>query len=393
MKKGSGLVLYQVTLAALWRRKGSVLLLAGVAALSVFACIALHNLTSRQETALAQTIEATDIRCVVTDVKGVSSSNLNMMSAFVDMLMGQRHDRGCYLDEYVKNVRAMATVFLDWPDGYSLRRVLSFDSDRALDELEGAVITMEDGWTEDALRTDARVCLIPEGLNTREDEDGRRWVMAAAGERSMELQVIGVISGGPEHVIYCPFYVQWSDDATEIFFVDTCSFDIRDNYRLEESKAAIYEEWFVRPGPAVSAQELVYGVLVQDETYQKVLDEINSNLLMLRLLLPVLMVLVGCIGSFSSYLAARGRLREFAVMRCLGMKQRSIFALVFLEQAVLALAGGLIGTGFGCLLEGGLAMGALTKAGVMLGIFMIGSAIAALRMTSVNTMELMKVEE
>ena len=39
---------------------------------------------------------------------------------------------------------------------------------------------------------------------------------------------------------------------------------------------------------------------------------------------------IQCIGFFASYMTTRSRRKEFAVMRCLGMNQRKIFAIVFL---------------------------------------------------------------
>ena len=136
-----------------------------------------------------------------------------------------------------------------------------------------------------------------------------------------------------------------------------------------------------------------YGLIVNDESYLATLDEINSNISMLRILLPVLMILVGCIGFFASYMTTRSRRKEFAVMRCLGMNQRKIFSIVFFEQAVLALLGGAAGIGIGWIMDGMLGSGALAKAGSVVAVFLIGTAIATLRVTGVNVMKLMKVED
>ena len=71
-----------------------------------------------------------------------------------------------------------------------------------------------------------------------------------------------------EHIIYCPFYLNLHENMTELYRVESCSFIIRDNNRLVESKAAIYEE-FVEPSLSNLLESLVYGVIVQDETYLK----------------------------------------------------------------------------------------------------------------------------
>lgn len=81
--------------------------------------------------------------------------------------------------------------------------------------------------------------------------------------QGMELRVIGTVSGGPGNVVWCPFFLRWEEENSELFWVDSCSFDIADNARLSECKAAIYEI-FVEPGEPAPEEEWTYGVLVQD---------------------------------------------------------------------------------------------------------------------------------
>ena len=114
---------------------------------------------------------------------------------------------------------------------------------------------------------------------------------------------------------------------------------------------------------------------------------------MLHLLLPVLIIVCGGIGFFASFLATRGRTKEFAVMRCLGMKQCKIFGLVMGELSILAFTGTLFGIAGGILLESEIQTSALLHAALMTGIFLLVSAVAALRITSINVMNLMKVED
>lgn len=388
----SGQALRWITLAVLWRRKGSSILLAAVAALGVFASAALQNMTARQEAAMADMVHNTQIHCVVTDAQGSSSDNLQMFSAFVDMLMGRRHERGCYLDEYVKNVRAKASIPLDQPAGMTLRRILSFDSDSALAAVAGVHIALAEGWTEDAFQTDARVCVIPAELEIQAGTAGQPYIRIVMNGVPMELQVIGTVSGSSGDVIWCPFYLQTEEEISEVFRVESCSFNILDNSRLEACKTAIYET-FVEPSLSNASDGLSYGVLIQDETYQSTLSELRSNLSILRLLLPILIVLCGCIGFLATYLNTRGRIREFAVMRCLGVRRRRIFAQVFGEQLLLAVLGAAAGGIAGFLVEGSYSRAALVKAGLILVIFLAGAAAASWNVTRVNVMRLMKVEE
>ena len=168
--------------------------------------------------------------------------------------------------------------------------------------------------------------MILQNLTIRQENALYITVAADMGE-SARLRIIGTVTNGPSNEIYCPYFMSWSEGVSVAFLTDSCSFDIRNNQKLEESKSYIYE-WFVRPDLSNQMDGLTFGVLIHDETYQKNIEEIQANLSMLHLLLPVLIIVCGGIGFFASFLATRGRTKEFAVMRCLGMKQCKIFGLV-----------------------------------------------------------------
>lgn len=388
MSQKNGHALGRVTLRALFRRWVSVLLLIAVAAASALSAMILQNLTVRQESALSSTVANTTISCTVTNAKGTDSGNLQMLSAFVEMLAGKRRQRGCYLDDYVKNVRAKAKMPLEKPQGATLCRILSLDSDTALSQAEGVYVRFFNGWEEGVLRGQEQVCLVSSDLVT----EGEYITIAADRGESARLRIIGTVTNGPSNVVYCPYFMPWSEGISVAFLTDSCSFDIRNNQNLEESKAYIFK-WFVPPDLGNQADGLTFGVLVHDETYRKSLSEIQANLSMLRLLLPILFVICGCIGFFASFLATRGRTKEFAVMRCLGIKRRKIFALVLGELSVLTVAGAFCGIAGGILAEGSLQASALRNAALLTGIFLLGSAVAALRVTGINVMKLMKAED
>lgn len=280
------------------------------------------------------------------------SDDLNMLAGFVDMLMGYRHDRGCYLDEYVMDVNAKSTVPLKTPSETNLCRILSFASDSSLSEITGNHIALNEGWTEDTFLGSEKVCIITEDVPTFTDMSGTQWVQVTQNDSSSaDLQVIGRIQGQLEGTVYCPFYLNMHEDLTELYRVESCSFTIRDNHFLDNSKAAIYET-FVEPSLSNPLESQTYGVIVQDETYLKALEEIQSNLTMLRLLPPILILLTGCIGFFASYMTIHSRKKEFAISRCLGITQRKIFTLVIMEQIVLAVLGGMAGIVSGSLASG-----------------------------------------
>lgn len=388
-----GHALYRMTFTAMWRRKKSSLLLLAVSAVSVFLSVFLQNLITRQEAAIETMVHDTAIQCIVTDARGNNTDSLRMPHGFVDRLLGRRHEQGCFLDESVKNVRAKASMKLETPQDTTMRRILSIASDPALSKAEGSEVQMLPGWTENVLQTDQRVCLIPEGMEPLTDEDGSSYVNVSMEDGvELKLQVVGIVRGGAANVIWCPFYMQRLDDAQELVWVDSCSFDLADNTKIEECKADIYEE-FVEPNLGNTPDIYTFGVLVQDETYQNTLKELRSNVSMLRLLLPVLTVLCIGIGFLAGYLTTRGRIREFAVMRCLGMKQRTVFVQIFAEYVCLSALGTVLGGAAGFWIERTLSVDAVGKAALLVACFLIGTAVSVWNVTHVNTMKLMKAEE
>lgn len=382
-------VLWDVTLRTLWRRWNASLLLLAVVLVGCFSSIALHRLTVRQEETLADMIANTEINCILTDTQGMNSDRLNLPMSMVNKLRGEYFDEAQNLDAWAKNINAKTSIPLEYPTEHSICSILTFASDPALSPVEGAKVELFDGYDESILATQERVCLIPvEELEMW--PDGTVYIMRSDGF-TQTLAIIGTVTNGPGSVYYIPLNMSWSDETNVITYIESCSFSIRDNAQLDECKAALYE---VFQEPKLSNDlSLGYGLIVHDESYLATLEEIETNISMLRILLPVLMVLVGCIGFFASYMTTRSRRKEFAIMRCLGMNQRKIFAIVFFEQAVLAILGGGIGIGAGWLLDAVLESGAMVKAALVIAVFLVGAAIAAIRVTSVNVMKLMKVED
>lgn len=372
----------RIILSTIRHQKWRTLLMIFSSGMIVFAVCMLSGLVQRQEVKLAELIRDTRIHCVVTDSKGTNSENLGMLSFYVDMLTGRRHERGCYLDEVVTDVRALASQKLDSPEEHDLRRILTLDSDPLL--ASGVQVRFFDGFDETVLRSEADVCLVPEHMEPEE----RGTLTVALGTNRKNLKIVGTVSDSSMDSIWVPFYFKWVDDLSSAFPVQSCSFTIRDNTRLEQTKDDIFT-WFSRPSVSNGADAEPFGVLVQDQTYRESLHKLESSLEQLRLLLPLLAVLGVMISFLTTYAMTRGRQKEFAVMRCLGLRKKTIFVMVLWEQLILILIGGSIGICFGLL---GASIQAARICGVLL-LYLLGTATAAMGITRINVMKLMKTED
>ena len=378
----------RIGLTAMLRRRRWTVLLLLVAGLEACAAMILCTLTMRQEAALEQTMDDTVISCVITDANGRNQDKLHMPTGFVDLLCGLRHERGYYQDEFVSNVRAKASVGLLTPADCTMVCLLTPDSDYALTAAGGGSMTLLDGWDASVFRGDRAVCVIPQGFAA-----GGETLTVHNGSFSLKMQIIGTHTG-PANCIYCPFHaMDFHDGMSYLIAADSCSFEIRDARRLEEAKGSLYSV-FARPDPNDrSSLRPAYGVRINDELFQSTLAELRGNLRTLRRIIPVLLVIGGAVGFFAAYLSTRSRLREYAVMRCLGMTRGRVFRVTFAEQLALGLVGGVLGSVSGIVIGGGFTLRMLLFALGGIAAFLIGTALSVSRVTRINVMKLMKTEE
>lgn len=378
-----------LTLRAMVRRKWVNIPIAAAIAICAAAAIILCRAITRQEKAQQRMVDETEIRCVLTDLQGRNSDHLNILSGTVEQLMGVGRGEGNPLADVVDRVRASAVIPLTEPEPYTMQRILDFASTEDLSPLSSAVITMRDGWTEDVFQTNQTVCLVPEELVTDETET---LTVQEQGFEPRDLTIVGTVRNLKEKAIYCPFLMSWPEHIDRVFTTDSCSFAVRDNNRLEETRQVLYET-FAKPSLALPERDKRCGVLIQDETYLKTLTQLDGNLTTLRLLANVLLVLCCCMGILTSWLSTKGRIREFGVMRCLGLSTGRICGLVLMEIVCLTAAGGALGIAGAALIELTLPTAALRQVGWVLLAYLAGAVVSVLRICRINTMKLMKVEE
>lgn len=376
------------SMLAIRRRKLASLLLALVMAISSGVCVVLGGLLTEQETALADTVASSEIRCTVTDAGG-RSDNVGVLSMYLDMVVGKRREVGCLLDDYVKDVRCISKESLARPLHAELRRLYTLDSDPAFGETGGASATFNSGWDESVFRSDDRVCLLSRELEYMV-QDGRVELENDHGERA-SFEVVGFVDGVTDKVVYCPFFAEFVDGITAVHPIFSMSFAIADNGRLDEAKKALFE-YFTKPSIGSGGDILIAGLLVQDDTYLDTLKELESNLSLLRLLLPILIVMTAFVAFFVGYLTNRRRVREFAVMRCMGQKRVEVFLQVFFEQGVLTVIGCAVGFAIGCAVVPPSA-GGLTVGGVSAIFGLVGSVCSAVQICRADPLTLMKAKE
>lgn len=336
-----------LALLAVQRRKASSALLVAAMLIASGLCVVLGSLRDQQETALAQAITESKIQCIATSATG-RADGIGVLSPYLDMVIGKRHVRGCYLDEYVKDVNCLTKRPLEVPKESELRHIYSLDSDLFLRAEGGGTITFYDGWDETVFAGTEKVCVVSDALAEKIEVKNGAEVLHIVTRDGLdtELTVVGHVSGLSDKIAYCPYFAQMKPGYAFAYTMDSFSFLIKDNSRLEETKEQLYD-YFIQPELSRQEDSTVCGLLVQDEVYLATLKELKSNLALLRFLQPILLVMTALIAFLTGYLVNRRRLREFAVMRCIGQKRSGVFLQTLLEQGILVFVGNLLGLAAG----------------------------------------------
>lgn len=374
------------------RRANVTVIFIAVVFVGIISSCALQMILARQTAAREDLIVNTDISCLVLDSKGMNQNNLGMTSDLVKRLIFE-DENGLELYKYVKKLNAKAKLSVSAPSDVSFVRIYSLNSDEALSDLNGARVEFYDGWSEDALTTNEQVCIVPHDYETEINSDGVEVVniLTYRVNEPKELKVIGK-SFGVSDVIYVPLFMKMNaENNNEIVIIQSCSFAIKDNLQLDEAKTQLFKE-FVRPDPLNINNGYDFGLVVRDEIYKKTLLEIDKNISMMEFIIPIILILMGIIGFMTSFLTTKMKRKEFAVMRCLGMKRNKVFGIVFKEQLFSVVIGAIPSAIIGYLFCGNI-MTVLISVFTVAGIFLLGATISTMQATSVNVMQLMKTED
>lgn len=167
------------------------------------------------------------------------------------------------------------------------------------------------------------------------------------------------------------------------FGLNAVYFTVRDNQQLDQIKAAITES-------GLRSNKLV-RVRIDDRILKETVGPIESNLAQLEGSYLFFFVMIAAIGFFLSFLLARGRKPEYAVMRMLGESRLQITLKALLEQFVLCLGGVLLGAA---------AVGIIGQEGFRPGVcaaillcYTVGAAVAVLLTVRVNVMDILRDKE
>ena len=167
------------------------------------------------------------------------------------------------------------------------------------------------------------------------------------------------------------------------FGLNAVYFTVRDNQQLDQIKAAITES-------GLRSNKLV-RVRIDDHILKETVGPIESNLAQLEGSYLFFFVMIAAIGFLLSFLLARGRKPEYAVMRMLGESRLQITLKALLEQFVLCLGGVLLGAAAVMLLAQDSFRPSICAA--ILLCYTLGAAAAVTLTVCVNVMDILRDKE
>lgn len=243
-----------------------------------------------------------------------------------------------------------------------------------------------EGYDASILQGDEPVCLIPPKLYS---EYGDTWTLTI-GATEYAFTVAGIYgnalsSGTSGTVCYCPVNALQAIYEAEGLEFTYCAMemDLQNLARLDSFKAQMKALGLDSGNPRL---------VINDSQLQTVTSQLRRQIRLLETLLPVLLALVAAIGFGSSFLLLRGRRREAAVLRSLGVKRIAVFGSFVLENLFQALLGLTLGCGIGwaafglsVLQPGYLAM--------VLACYLLGGAAAVWKISGVNVFNIMTARE
>ena len=282
----------------------------------------------------------------------------------------------------------------------SMRAYNTFSAEDELVRIQDDIRWL-DGYDETCLEGNERICIVSErwgyALGDTIPMLARVTVNTGDMEGTFRMKVVGTYPGKitrfnavmplktMEDLTVAANAVQKQNGnySEWIFGLDEVYFTVRDNLQLDQIKTMITENGL--------RDSKFARVRIDDRILKETVGPIESNLAQLEGSYLFFFVMIAAIGFFLSFLLARGRKPEYAVMRMLGESRLQITLKALLEQFVLCLGGVLLGAAAVMLLAQDSFRPSICAA--ILLCYTLGAAAAVTLTVRVNVMDILRDKE
>jgi len=358
--------------------KGCIALTILSLSLVLFLCL-LNDTIVKKERRLNEIYKNLDVECVVSNLRGTQTDNLNIKDYIVSLFLSDESTFLGIKDEipfssYIKDLKLKLTLkyelLLEGQEVlisaiFSASNLIGqthLSTDNKVLQESNVVITYFENYTDSLFLSDESVCIVSadQYQTLPKDNEGYCYLRLAVGDSGysedvfaeQRLKVVGTYEGDSRN-IYCPWEIikALSVRIMGMLHADSLSFSIKDNRQLDTFKELLarYFTYVDITGTVkdYTASDILtsyeYAITVYDGVLNKTVSRIKDNIDVLEILRPIIIMISLLIGFLASFLFVRNRKQEFAVMRSLGTKKGMVFGEAFIEQFFL----GIIGTAIG----------------------------------------------
>lgn len=291
---------------------------------------------------------------------------------------------GMLLDSgFVKDHSVMADHIINEQD--ILRGINNSSIDTTLHSCIQDVVWSK-GYDGNVFLGDKMVCIVPAN---RRMKLGSVWA-CTINQQKYEFIVVGIYGSKYTNksngaIFYCPVNALKNayNNAGKEFTYCGMEMDLQNLQEID-----LFKEQMKAAGMAEGQCRLV----INDAQLQSVTAQLKRHVRVLESMLPILLALITAIGLGISFLLLRGRKREIAILRTIGMNRFSVFVGYLLETAVQAMLGMVVG-----ILIGRELFGVSTidhqQLWIMIGCYLVGGAAAIWRLSGINVFTIMTARE
>ncbi len=174
-----------------------------------------------------------------------------------------------------------------------------------------------------------------------------------------------------------------------MFFADSARFRVSQPLELNRFKEEMDKLGLMPVISQANSTQRGTSLTVNDETFIKAATRLKENITLQRMIMPFVILIVGLLGFVVSYLLLQSRRPEIAIMRSLGVSQRSCFVMLLFESAILELSGSLAGVAAAMLLVDVDIVLGLAVVIPFFAVYMAGTAVALILLGRFSVMQVL----
>lgn len=392
------------------RRFKSLVVLAVSLVLVLFINMYAETISKHQDT-LTELYENIEVAGYITSADGTKLDDLNIGGSVIHSL-----EESGFIGRalYTRSLRCMMEPLQEldpvsiYVKLFNAPKLVAATEIAAISSFSRTLPVFMEGYDEELFASEETVCIVSDDFLVSNNLQLGDQLQLAVVEYSSQilqeyrhgtvsLQVVGTY---PSTNYMAPLYCPWAimediyQDLELPLIWDSASFIFQNTQELGEFKVLLGGMGFVsgdagrRPG-----QDDKLGFIIDDGILTAATSSVSGYIQLSHILYPIIYLLCAGIGFVVSYLLVRLRKPEFAIMRSLGTSRGGGFLLFFIEQALLATTGTVLGIIVSLILSQGLTTTQMLSVAGYLVLYLVGTAIAITTLNRVNVIQILTARE